>query len=96
MKTKYIDAEKLIAEIDSMLSACTKQTHTGVFNTCTHIKGLISILQQEQQEVDLEKGIDFEDEWKAYYDSHLFNRFPMPSKREIARHFYELGINAKK
>ena len=45
---RYIDAEKLIAEIDSILSACTEQTHTGVFNTCTHIKGLITSLQQEQ------------------------------------------------
>ena len=45
---KYIDSEKLLAEIDSMLSACTKQTHTGVFNTCTHFKGLITSLQQEQ------------------------------------------------
>lgn len=46
--SKYIDADKLIAEIDSILSSCTKQTHTGVFNTCTHIKGLITSLQQEQ------------------------------------------------
>ena len=48
--SKYIDSDKLIAEIDSMLSACTKQTHTGVFNTCTHIKGLITSLQQDQPE----------------------------------------------
>ena len=47
--SKYIDAEKLIAEIESMLSACTKQTHTGVFNTCTHIKGLITSLQEEME-----------------------------------------------
>ena len=47
---KYIDAEKLIAEIDGMLSACTKQTHTGVYNTCHRIKGIIASLQQEQPE----------------------------------------------
>ena len=45
----------------------------------------------ETEPVDLEKEADFEDEWKTYYDSHLYNRCPMPSKREIARHFYELG-----
>jgi len=66
---KYIDAEKLIAEIDSILSSCTKQTHTGVFNTCTHIKGLITSLQQEQPEVDLEKFTEKMDAWKARYNN---------------------------
>lgn len=47
---KYIDADKLIAEIDSILSACTKQTHTGVYNTCHRIKGIITSLQQEPPE----------------------------------------------
>lgn len=50
---KYIDAEKLVAEIDGMLSACTKQTHTGVYNTCHRIKGIIASLQQEQPPVNL-------------------------------------------
>ena len=45
---KYIDSEKLIAEIDGILSACTKQTHTGVYNTCHRIKGIVTSLQQEQ------------------------------------------------
>lgn len=45
---KYIDADKLIAEIDGILSACTKQTHTVVYNTCHRIKGIIDSLQQEQ------------------------------------------------
>lgn len=87
---KYIDSEKLIAEIDSMLSACTKQTHTGVFNTCTHFKGLITSLQQEQPVnmiqwtgSNLQEVIDFTgkspkfgewfkswDEFESYVHSH--------------------------
>lgn len=50
---KYIDAEKLKAEIDSILSGCTKQTHTGVYNTCHRIKSIIASLQQEQPEVNI-------------------------------------------
>ena len=58
---KYIDSEKLIAGIDSILSACTKQTHTVVFNTCTHIKGLITTLQQEQPEAnEVEKALSLQ------------------------------------
>lgn len=86
---KYISADKLIAEIDNILSACTKQTHTGVFNTCTRIKGLITSIQQEQPKEELEKEIKNYLATKCAGDDE-------PSVSEIARHFYELGINARK
>ena len=90
---KYIDAEKLIAEIDSILSSCTKQTHTGVFNTCTHFKGLITSLQQEQPEADLEKEMEdyLGEDWK---DGTLIE--VQNDMIQFARHFYELGKNARK
>jgi len=90
---KYIDAEKLISEIDSILSSCTKQTHTGVFNTCTHFKGLIASLQQE---VDLEK--EAKRWWKEHLHLNPENKLWMDAHQSVvfARHFYELGLNARK
>lgn len=94
--SKYIDSEKLIAEIDSILSACTKQTHTGVYNTCHRIKGIVASLQQEQPEVDLEKEIEKQIR-SIFYDLDGIaimgtSKYASVDDMEyVARHFFELG-----
>lgn len=57
----------------------------------SRILNIIDSLQQEQPEVEIEKGI--EDYWKAHGPmSHAeYDRLA-----KCARHFYELGFNARK
>lgn len=95
---KYIDSEKLKTEIerrrkfhdDAIIKFCNNRTialtHSAGLKEDEKIVELIDSLQQEQPD-----KVDFEDVWKTYYDNHLFLRSPMPSKRDIARYFYELG-----
>ena len=101
---KYIDTDKLIAEIEKILSMADKEekqaflkkdgnrhlaavTKTAI---CTKIKKLIASLQQEQPEVDLEK------ELHTYICSDEYMNTRGNGSLLIARHFYELGLNAKK
>ena len=102
---KYIDADKLITEIERLqhLNECYKRnwrwkfkwfsrTVIGRMEVLEGIKNLITSLQQEQPEVDIEK------EYTEFVVSD-----PVYSKlvndivgKSIARHFYELGLNARK
>ena len=96
---RYIDAEKLIAEIDRQeIGYNTDGKHTAEYNTCRKILDIITSLQQDQPEVDLEKKIE---DWcdenitgvRPIYtaDSLIYGLLP-----KTARHFYELGLNARK
>ena len=58
-------------------------------NTCRKILDIITSLQQEQPEVDLEKEIKNYLATKCAGDDE-------PSVSEIARHFYALGLDARK
>ena len=119
---KYIDAEKLIAEIerlknqnerrlDNIVPIRRKDTMdeeqltkielrdkvdkaylNGVLITLSDILSFITSLQQEQPEVDLEREII---KYKVPFsdDREYLNEQTLDA---IARHFYELGLNAKK
>ena len=54
---KYIDAEKLIAEIESRMEDCKLPTTTNAvrYDEFLRLRNLIESLQQEQTEVDLKK-----------------------------------------
>ena len=53
---KYIDTEKLLSEIDrEKIGYNTDGKHTAEYNTCRKIIDIITSLQQEQPEVDLER-----------------------------------------
>lgn len=76
---KYIYADKLIAEIESEIKRASKRIHPGKNDEIsTHyrgevtalftIKSFITSLQQEQQEVELEKFTEKMDAWKARYN----------------------------
>lgn len=82
---KYIDAEKLIKAIEDKGLDCSFALKMERLDTLA----LIDELQQEQPEVDLER-----DAVSYCYDNGI-NISPRQAKG-IARHFYELGLNATK
>lgn len=105
--SKYIDAEKLIAEIkryknkaDERLKIkgrtfSEEQKDLALQNLCGNLLHFITSLQlqQEQQEVDLLKALD------DYYNKVEFgpeDAIEYETHKSIAHHFYELGLNARK
>ena len=90
---KYIDAEKLIAEIRKLCSeSCISESDDYYEYAKSEIIDIITSLQQEQPEVD------FEEEWDKFEDwMESYNRGDYPtcySPKQIARHFFELGLSA--
>ena len=104
MKNKYIDSEKLIAEVErlqrllkSPLCEClTDDYKAGGIKQLDLLLSFIISLQQEQTEVDLEKEIDnFLNETGAPY-MWCNDDEQKEWCNIIACHFYELGLNARK
>ena len=123
---KYIDAEKLKAEIDRQeIGYNTDGKHAAEYDACRKILEIIASLQQEQPEVDLEKDeysiddkyierslakVRLEKELAEYLqywedDEELGLIFTtdtgviqieLDDIRDLARHFYELGLKARK
>ena len=99
--TKYIDADSLRAEIKFAKSVYDdpKRVVYGVADAyrqdgraamCDDILKKIDSLQQEQPEVDVKK------ELHAYICSDEYMNTREDGSLLIARHFYELGLNARK
>lgn len=108
----YIDADKLLAEIEQKISICEKQRSDAIeiecYNLADHasarigelhvIQETIASLQQEQPEVDIEKEIT------EHAENMPHGEFTHDSEcaehEEWAKrefyHFYELGLNARK
>lgn len=103
---KYIDAEKLLAEIkiiqqslesrDVRLNQVKKIRTECLIEFCKCITDVIESLQQEQSEVDLEKEIV---EWhKEHFkkDGTFIGKsgfyLTNNSQMDIAKHFFELGL----
>ena len=100
---KYIDADKLKKSISNYIEgACAALNPTdgdadyykGKIDACKDIQEFIDTFQQEQPEVDVEREID------EYYHENLgFIISPIDTRiivENIARHFYSLGLNARK
>lgn len=103
--TNYIDAEKLKAEIERRMdkhweglpdadSPEDDWTHNelcelGAYKELEHIEDFLNSLQQEQPKVDLEKEID-KTSCKCIQSIYSFDL------DRFARHFYELGLKARK
>ena len=90
---KYIDAEKLIALIDSKLEDLGMSGSVWVGRSVLQeLKNdIITSLQQEQLEVDLKK------EYKEFVeDDMVYSKLVNGIVGEaIAKHFFELGLKAK-
>ena len=87
---KYIDAEKLIAEIERRMKCYDRhgcEPNDGKWVELITMKHFVTALQQEQPEVDMKKE----------YDEYV-SKDPVYSKLvngiagfSIAKHFFELG-----
>ena len=109
---KYIDAEKLIAEIKRRSACEGKQIEDNIkqgFNiepcheyALSVYQGLLDFLdtiEAEQPEVDLEKGIEeYFNGWTETDEGIAchYQYVDLNTCRGIARHFYELGLKSKK
>lgn len=101
---KYIDAEKLIAEVKrkiesiencpfQLASLGEEKKSEGELIAYKDALSLIDSLQQKQPEVDLEEEI-----------TRFFSKNPIPHEhitdwpllKNTAIHFYELGLDARK
>ena len=102
---KYIDAEKLKAEIERMRKINRKAFEAdhivsdlfhGRAQAINRLCEFITSLQQEQPEVDLKK--ETMRWWKEYLHLNPENQLWMDAHQSVvfARHFYELGLNAGK
>lgn len=98
---KYIDAEKLFVEIESLKSVLTDPLCcqgnilgpdwvAGGNKMLNEISSAITFLQQEQPEVDLEK------EATKFVQSKEFIESEESPVLLIARHFYDLGLSTRK
>lgn len=89
---KYIDAEKLKADIDKRLSLFE---HGIAYDCWASCKKIVNSLQQEQPKADLEKEID--ELWKSLNTGHEY--VIVRSYQDflgICLHCFELGLNARK
>lgn len=85
---KYIDADQLIAEIDRQnIGYNTDGEHAAEYNTCRKILDIITSLQQEKPDVDLDAEIDRFYRSDEYKMSHELGR----GFEAIAYHFFDLG-----
>lgn len=103
---KYIDAEILYREVDRLMAhyaTAEKEMeddvelsifYQGKRKMCSEIINHITALQEEQPEVD------FETEYAKFSNDTdaLDYAFPidLADYKDFARHFYELGLNARK
>lgn len=107
---KYIPAEKLKAEIEMLKSTladplCGQRNILGPDwvaggnKMLKEISSFIDTLQQEQPEVDWEKELDRwrHDHFKGKRDGDYSGEYLVrESQLDLARHFYELGLNTRK
>lgn len=95
---KYIDADRLRKEVRRLEKAAhksalgcadseTRRFHEGKDFAYQYVGAIIASLQQERPEVDLEEEI-------MRYTRNDYDRDT--TVRDVARHFYKLGLNARK
>ena len=94
---KYIDADKLKAEIDNLESfSCISEEQDGFYSAIGRVIDIIDSLQQEQQKVNWEEEDELE---REINNAGMAMTEHIPSWKEVeqfARHFYELGKNSRK
>lgn len=100
---KLIDADKLIAEIDNSIAYCqinySDDYALGFEQSLREVKNFITSLPQGQLEVDLEK--EMKEYFKGWTETEEgiachYQYVDLNTCHGIARHFYELGLNARK
>lgn len=104
---KYIDADRLRAEIERRTKELDEQI-VDIYDSKAILRkdelqkllSFIDYLQQEQPEVDLEKEIHMyfnPHGMELQFDRSKGNTILKPEQLiDFARHFYSLGLNARK
>lgn len=101
---KYIDAEKLIHDLVERINAYSKEYAIGdnyrkdaIEILLEDVKHQLS-LHQEQADVALENEINavWNPRFNLGWDEHSALSMNHDGFADIARHFYELGLKAKK
>lgn len=98
---KYIETEELKEKISNLENHryYNGDFHDGVLFTIEEVQSIIDSLQNDKQEVDLEKEINNLD--NVYFDLDgiavvgATYYITVEDLKDIARHFFELGLNAK-
>ena len=96
--TQYIDKSALVAEIEKWYSKClerAKITDYDYWNAkADAYRNVLTILTTslEVEEVDLEKEID---KWYNNEASKEFENVLYEDIEKCAKHFFELGLNAR-
>lgn len=107
--SKYIDAEKFYKKVDELMEHYARVEkdvkndvglsifYQGRRKMCSEIIGLITSLQWEQTEVDLDKEIEEQFDIVSDGAEHVpVANLLRPTFTRIARHFYELGLSTRK
>ena len=95
---KYIDAEKLIAKIEKRQEYLGDHNFHSMASEYDWLLIEIQSIQQEQPEVDLEKEItpSLVENMLCEFGVQSIEDVDSECLADIARHFYELGLNARK
>lgn len=97
--SKYVDTDLLRERIEKnqyviepLFSKGDDSYYEGEYDGYNRILSIIDSLQQEQQEVDLEKELNryLRGEFQQTAGGNFNNYI------QVARHFYELGLKARK
>ena len=101
--SKYIDVDLLREKISEQMESLPREVGRGAGTITSKgygmmeafqiVRSIIDSLQQDLPEVDLEKIIG-----QTYHDGSVADTSDMDhvDYENIARHFYELGLNARK
>ena len=93
---KYVDADRLQAEIRKLRGEkpfLDDSSLLAYLHGLSKIEDLVDSLQQEQPEVDLEKEID---RYCKPIQARQVQEAPFTNLENCARHFYKLGLKARK
>lgn len=99
---KYIDVDLLLKEIEKKSHEeqgfSSEDSEYGYRSCARDLLAFINSLQQEQPEVDLEKEIErfLNSEESTSHTNAGGYDVAFKDSVKIARHFYELGFNARK
>lgn len=97
--SKYIDAEKLkvlLSDLKENHKYYNGDFHDGVVFAVDETEELIDSFQQEQPEMDLEKEIQEYIQKLGFGYGGWVDGLSDEDLKHIARHFYELGLKARK
>lgn len=95
---KYIDADRLKERVTRLIASTRRNDWPIAEDYLRRVIDTIDSLQQEQPEVELKKEVDnfWEPRFSLGWDDHSVLSMNHEGFVSLARHFYKLGLKAKK